>query len=80
MKFLWFVTLLASIVGGLIFVLTLATSKGAPQEAAGYAMACAACIVPYVFTRAAQAIWRTDPGKHVDRIVAAIEKAKSDQP
>ena len=76
MKFLWVVTLLSSIGGGLVILLTLATSKGAPQEAAGYAMACALCVVPYVFTRAAQALSRTDPKVHVDRILAALERDK----
>ena len=39
------------IVGGL-FVAAIGGASGAPQEAAGAAMACAAVVVPYVFLRA----------------------------
>lgn len=53
MKFFWGCTLVLTSLATLVFLATLNFSKGAPQEAAGYAMACALAVVPYVFTRAA---------------------------
>ena len=57
MKYLlWSITLIGALLGGLIVLFTMVSSKSAPQEAAGYAMACALAVVPYVFTRAALAM------------------------
>lgn len=57
LKACWIVTLLAAAAGGLL-VLDLFMRQGAsaPQEAAGAAIACALCIVPYVFTRAVEGL------------------------
>lgn len=73
MKALWVLTLIGAIFGGLTILITLATSKGAPQEAAGFAMACALAVVPYVFTRAVQGMGAASTHDEVNRIIAAIK-------
>ena len=47
-------SLLGSIVGLLVIVVTLLVADSAPKEAAGYAMACALAVVPYVMARSAR--------------------------
>ena len=49
-------------------------------EAAAYAMACAFAVVPYVFTRAAEAIAGLTSREGVAKIVAAIESLKDKAP
>jgi hypothetical protein len=50
-KICWGVTALATVVSSLLFVSTMGAANGAPQEAAGAAMALAIAVIPYVFTR-----------------------------
>lgn len=73
-RLLWFVTLLCTILSGVIIIFTTMVSKGAPQEAAGYAMACAIAIVPYVFTKAFSAMVSASRKESTDRIVQAIHQ------
>ena len=47
-----------SVVGGLLGLLTVAVASGAPQEAAGAALACASAVVPYVLARAVDELSR----------------------
>lgn len=75
MPILWVITLLSSLLAGFVIVVTTAAGRSAPQEAAGYALACALAIVPYVFTRAAQALKGPDRGESTRRIVEAIERS-----
>jgi hypothetical protein len=58
--FFWIVTILACIIAGSLFIFTITSSKGAPQEAAGAAMACAVAIIPYVFARAVEKLSNND--------------------
>lgn len=58
--FFWMVTILACIIAGALFIFTITSSKGAPQEAAGAAMACAVAIIPYVFARAVEKLSNND--------------------
>jgi hypothetical protein len=62
MKFFWLVTALAACLAGATLAATLATSSGAPQQAAGAAIALAIAVIPYVFTRTVEgwqeADWR----------------------
>jgi multisubunit Na+/H+ antiporter MnhE subunit len=51
-KFTWVLSILGSILGAIILFFTLTTSKGAPQEAAGAAIALAFAILPYCLARA----------------------------
>lgn len=59
--FCWLVTLLATIAAVFVFVETLSLAKGAPQEAAGAAMAMTIAIIPYIFTRAIEGILMGKP-------------------
>lgn len=52
MVFFWVVTALGAGLGALTLLATLAMSTGAPQQAAGAAIALAFAVIPYVFTRA----------------------------
>jgi hypothetical protein len=47
-------SLLGSIVGLLVIAATMLLADSAPKEAAGYAMACAFAVVPYVMARSAR--------------------------
>jgi len=64
MIFLWVITVLAACVSALVFALSMAGAKGAPQEAAGAAIALCIVVIPYVFTRAIEGIgtatWRKE--------------------
>lgn len=50
-KVCWAITALAAIFAALELVAVEGSANGAPQEAAGAALACAIVIIPYVFTR-----------------------------
>jgi hypothetical protein len=50
--FFWVISMLASILGGLIGVGGSLLANGAPQEAAAAAIGCIVVIAPYVFARA----------------------------
>lgn len=67
--------MLGSVAGTGIVYMRLTTAKGAPQEASGMAIALAAAILPYVFTRAAESSrvlnWRKEP-------LAAVSKGSGD--
>lgn len=76
MPILWFLTLLSTLLAALVVLFTTATGQSAPQQAAGYALACALAVVPYVFTRAAQAIKGPDRGESTRRIVESIERSR----
>jgi ABC-type phosphate transport system permease subunit len=54
----WILTILGTVVAGLFLAGALFASNGAPQEAAAAALAAAFAVVPYVFTRAIQAMGR----------------------
>lgn len=77
MAFVWVLTLICSLASGAIIMITLGSAHSAPQEAAGFAMACAVSVVPYVFCRSAQAIFRLGKKDGTDRIVQAIEDVKN---
>lgn len=75
MKFCWIVTLLSAVAAGFTLIWTTLFATSAPQQAAGFANACALAIVPYVFTRAIQGLASDTRDEGVDRIVHAIDKA-----
>ena len=56
MKFLYGLTIAGTIVGGLILLVGLTLSNGAPQEAAVAAVAVAFAVLPYRLARAAHGI------------------------
>ena len=58
-SFCWFITALASCAAGYLVVVTAASAQGEPQDAAGYLLALAIVVVPYVFTRAVEGLARS---------------------
>ena len=78
MKVLWLLTLIGALFGGATILFTLAASSSAPQQAAGFAMACALAIVPYVFSKAVQGMVADSTSEEVDRIIAAIKQKKEE--
>jgi hypothetical protein len=57
-KLFYAASMLAAVAGGLFGFFTVSTATGAPQEAAGAAIACLIVIAPYVFARGIDAITR----------------------
>lgn len=74
MRFLWGTTIACSVLAGFIVLLTLLATRSAVQESAGYAMACALVVVPYVFARAMQAFHAPDMGESIKFLVKAIDR------
>jgi len=56
--FLFFITILTSIGGGLVLLVGVATSASAPQQAAVAGIAIACAVIPYSLARACQLMWR----------------------
>jgi hypothetical protein len=73
-KIIWLLPLLGALAGGFIILATMGLSKGAPQEAAGYAMACAFAVVPYVLARSFAAMSDNDAHIELKRIVNLMEQ------
>lgn len=71
MQFLWACTLVASILAALVLGAVLVSATGAPQQAAGAAVALCVAAIPYIFTRAiegiGQASWRREMLKEARR-------------
>jgi sugar phosphate permease len=57
--FFWVLTIIGSVIGGLMIFATLASAKGAPQEAAGAAIGLSFAIIPYCIARAVSEIRRS---------------------
>jgi hypothetical protein len=74
--FVYTLPLLGALAAALVILLTMGGATTAPQEAAGYAMACALAVVPYVFARAVD-LASKDNEDHRDRQTAALEKLAS---
>lgn len=73
----WIITLLAACIAGAVLFITLTASSGAPQEAAGAAIALAVCVIPYVFTRACQAFAEMQRQREM---LAALIAIRDDSP
>ncbi|MBL7872105.1 MAG: hypothetical protein JNM78_10865 [Cyclobacteriaceae bacterium] len=52
----WVICILACLIAGVVLFVTITISAGAPQEAAGAAIACAIVIIPYVLARAVEGL------------------------
>lgn len=59
--FCWFVTLIAAICAAFIFPSAFSQGASAPQQASIAAIAIAMVVIPYVFTRAAEALSTQPP-------------------
>lgn len=77
MRLVFVLPLIGAIIGSLIILLTMAASGSAPQEAAGYAMAAAFAVVPYVFAKAIAGLSAERPSKIADRLVEAINATQT---
>jgi magnesium-transporting ATPase (P-type) len=53
-KICWLFTIIGVLIGTYVFVVTLTKSNGAPQEAAGAAIALCFVVIPYVLARAVE--------------------------
>jgi hypothetical protein len=73
-KILWLLPILGALAGGLTIVSTISLATSAPQQAAGYAMACALAVVPYVLVRAVMEMVDVEWQRNIKRIVHAIEE------
>lgn len=60
MKFFWLIAMFGAICGGITLVGTFLGANGAPQEAAGAAIACALCVIPYVLARSLEGMSKKD--------------------
>lgn len=72
MRFVFVLPLIGAIIAVLITLGTLVMTNSAPQEAAGYAMACAFAVVPYVLARSLQIMDQPPADKITERIIEAI--------
>lgn len=73
MKVIWILPIIGALLGALVFVLTIGSAKGAPQEAAGFAMAMALAVIPYVLVRAVQAMSTSSLEDDTRRVARATE-------
>lgn len=65
MAFFWFLTMLCAIASGFALVHAVLLSSGAPQQAAGAAIAIGMAVIPYVFTRCLHEMDRGNWQKHM---------------
>ena len=72
MRFIFLLPLIGAVIGGFIVLATMVASGSAPQEAAGYAMACAFAVVPYVFARSMRMLLADSPAELTKRVIDAI--------
>lgn len=52
-KYLWILTAIGSVLGGLVGLVGVTAARGAPQEAAAAAIGIAFAVIPYCLARAA---------------------------
>ena len=62
MQVLWMCTIIGAVLGAIVLVLSFVSANGAPQEAAGAAIAVALAVIPYCLARAVQEFARR--GQH----------------
>lgn len=75
MRASWIITAIStSFAGVILFITIVAPGLSAPQTSSGYALSCALAIVPYVFSRAIQALKTPDLGECTKFIVRAIDR------
>ena len=73
-RILWVLPILGSIAGLVVAFMTFTSSTSAPQEAAGFAMACALAVVPYVLARSVMAMCDSGESGSLDRIASILER------
>lgn len=75
MILIWLLVLLGAGLGGLELYDVVRTATGAPQQAAGAAMAMALAVIPYVVARAIMAIAQERVQSSMDEDLTAARKA-----
>ncbi|MDP3625035.1 MAG: hypothetical protein Q8S12_00445 [Hydrogenophaga sp.] len=79
-RIIWFLPVIGALISSLIVLVTLSAGASAPQEAAGYAMACAFSVVPYVLAKSIMGMtdqaWQAD----IKRMATALEKRARTNP
>ena len=80
MRFFLFLSCVGSVIGGVVLIGGVATSQGAPQQAAAAAIAMALAVIPYVFARCIY-MWRVaDAGNIRHReLLDALAKVSATQ-
>lgn len=73
MKFIWIMPIIGALMGSLTFLATLGLADSAPKEAAGYAMAMALAVIPYVLAKAIYTMGTTKVEADARRIAEAVE-------
>lgn len=73
----YIIAALSSALGGLVLLFTIASSSGAPQQAAGAAIAMALAVLPYVFARSIQITNQQSEAKQRHLEIIAIIKAST---
>lgn len=78
-RIVYLLPIVGALLGAFVLLTTLSGAQGAPQEAAGAAIACALGLLPYVFARAVHIMYSSSPEAGVDRIVSAVQSLKASQ-
>lgn len=66
--FVWVLVILASMLGGAVFLLGTVTSSSAPQQAAAAATGVGIAAIPYIFARAVESIASRSGPKQPQRV------------
>jgi hypothetical protein len=72
MRIVFLLPIVGSLLATLIVIITTAASLSAPQEAAGYCLACACAVIPYVLARSVAMMSAEKPSDCTNRIIAAL--------
>src|SRR5688572_18489014 len=74
--FCWIVCLLASVVSALFLVSGLSSAESAPQEASIAAISVAIVVIPYVFTKAIEGIYKSEErfGEQNDEMIGLLKR------
>jgi hypothetical protein len=59
-KIFWILTLLATVVGGVYFALTIVRAANATQQMAGILQAIGTALIPYIFTKSLEGLRHSD--------------------
>jgi hypothetical protein len=59
-KIFWALTLLATVVGGVYFAVTIVRAANATQQIAGILQALGTAVIPYIFTRSLEGLRHSD--------------------
>lgn len=79
-RILFVLPLIGSLIGALVLVVSIGGASGAPQEAAGAAIAIALAVIPYVLCRSIQIMGQESRASAASRVVDAITELRNSQP